>query len=237
MKVVILAAGMGTRINKDRETVPKPLYTLGSKSLLEHCLLNFKKAGLTDFVIVVGFMAENIINHLGDGSRYGVRITYVINEEYRKPLGRSILAASRYVQEPFLLSMSDHIMDFEGLKRIVDYPLPDNGCALLVDKKIDTIFWLDDAAKVKLEGNLIRAVDKKLQHYEAIDCGVFKCSPAIFDEIRKSLEHPDSMSAAVTSFSSRDRMFAVDIGPYRWVDVDEYDELEAAREIFRQEPS
>jgi choline kinase len=233
MKAVILAAGKGTRINKDRQVVPKPLYTIGNKCLIEHVINNFKKAGVSDLVIVVGFMAADIINKLGDGSKYGVSITYAVNHEFEKPLGLSVLAAEKYVSGSFLMSMSDHIMDLAGLQKIVEYSLPEDSCALLVDKKIDTIFWLDDAAKVRLEDNLIREVDKKLQDYNAIDCGVFKCTPVIFNEIRKSIDHHDSISAAVTIFSNLDKMFAVDIGEHRWVDVDEYSELEAAREIFK----
>ncbi len=234
MKVVILAAGTGTRINRDRMPVAKPMYKLGKKTLIEHVIGNFKKAGIREFVVVVGYKADDIIHLLGDGLNYGISIKYAVNHQYQKPLGLSLLCAEKHIDGPFLISMSDHIIDFEGVKKIVDHPLEKDSCMLLVDKKIDTIFWLDDAAKVKLEGNLIKGVSKKFDSFGAVDCGVFKCSPIIFDEIRKETDHPDSISAAVTSFSQRGKMFAVDIGEYRWIDIDEYSELEAAREIFKK---
>ncbi|MBT6774411.1 NTP transferase domain-containing protein [Candidatus Woesearchaeota archaeon] len=233
MKAVILAAGMGTRINHNRETIPKPLYEVNNKCLIEHVIENIRKAGITEFVVVIGFMAEKIKERLGDGTKYGVKIEYTFNPEYEKPVGLSVLCSEKYINEPFILSMSDHIMEFEGLKKIIDYPLEKDSCALLVDKKIDTIFWLDDAAKVKLEENKIKGVNKKFESFDAIDCGVFKHSPIIFNEIRRMIHEPDSISAAVSNFCKQGKMFAVDIEEYKWVDIDEYEELEVAREIFK----
>jgi len=233
MKAVILAAGLGTRINHNREAIPKPLYEVKGRSLIEHVIFNLKKAGIAEFIVIVGYMAEKIMRKLGDGMKYGIKIKYVMNYEYHKPLGYSVLCAEPYVEREFILAMADHLMQAAGLKKIVDHKLENGTCALLVDKKIDTIFWLDDAAKVKLEGNRIISVDKKNKEFEAVDCGVFKCSPAIFEEIKKAGDHPDTISAAVSEFSKKGKMVAVDIGEYRWVDIDEYEELEAARNIFK----
>lgn len=234
MKAVILAAGLGTRINRNREAIPKPLYEVKGRSLIEHVIFNFKKAGVVDFVIVVGYMAEKVMRKLGDGSKYGVKIKYVMNYDYHKPLGSSVLCAAPYVEKEFLLSMSDHLMQAGGIKKIVDHKLENGTCALLVDKKLNTIFWMDDAAKVKLDGNSILSVDKKNTEFQAVDCGAFKCSPIIFEEIKKAGDHPDTISAAVSAFAKNGKMIAVDIGEYRWVDIDEYSELEAARDIFKE---
>jgi len=233
MKAVLLAAGIGSRINKNRDAIPKPLYEIGNKCIIEHVVINLSQAGIKEFVVVVGFMADKIKEKLGDGSSYGVRIQYSFNPEYEKPLGLSLLAAERFVGGSFILSMSDHIVDSRGLKKIVDYDLVVDSCALLVDKKIDDIFWLDDSAKVKLDGENILGVDKQFDSYDAVDCGVFKCNKIIFELVRDTIEHPDSISRAVTNFCSQKKMFAVDIGEFKWIDIDEYSELEAAREIFR----
>ena len=233
MQAVILAAGRGTRINANREPIPKPLYTIEDKTLIENVLLNLKTCGISEFIIVVGFMADKVAEKLGDGSSYGIKIKYVMSPYGGKGIGLDLLLAEDYIKEPFILAMSDHYMPAEAVKKIVDYPLGYNACALLVDKKLDTIFWLDDAAKVQLEGDKIIGVNKKFTDYQAVDCGVFKCSPIIFEAIRTTREHPDAMSAAVSIFANDGKMFAVDIGEHLWVDIDEYSELEAAREMFK----
>ena len=234
MKAVILAAGTGTRINKNREAIPKPLYEIEGKCLIEHVINNLKKGEIMDFVIIIGFMSEKIESKLGDGSNYGVKIEYIFNPQFEKPLGLSVLCSEKTVGDTFILSMSDHIIESEGVRKIVEFKLPEDSCALLVDKKIEDIFWLDDAAKVRLNQDKILEVSKKISNFQAVDCGVFKCSKVIFEEIRKAGNHPDTISAAVSSFSNRGKMFAVDIGEYKWIDIDEYSELEAARKIFKE---
>lgn len=132
--------------------------------------------------------------------------------------------------------MSDHVIETEGVERLVDYPLEDGASALLVERKINTIFWLDDAAKVKLEGKYIREIDKGLSDYDAVDCGIFKFSPIIFSELERHIDHPDSISAAFSSLTDQSKMLAVDIGKYRWIDIDEHNELEFARKHFSVRP-
>ena len=234
MQAIIVAGGMGSRINRGREAIPKPLYTVGEKHLIEHVILNLKQTGINEFLIIIGFMADKIALAIGDGTNYGVNIKYIMSPYYNKTLGLSLLLAQEYIKGPFILAMSDHLIEFEGVKKIVDYPLNSDSCALLVDKKIEDIFWLDDAAKVKLQGNQILGVSKDYTQYEAIDCGIFKCSPVIFDELKKVKSFPDSMSHAVSVFAKSGRMLAVDIGPHKWIDIDEYEELEAARKMYQQ---
>lgn len=233
MQAIILAGGKGTRISAGREPIPKPLYTVEDKTLIENILLNLRDSGISEFIVIVGFMADKIVQKLGDGSQYGVKIKYVMSPYFDKTLGLSLLLAEEHIKGPFMLAMSDHYMQAEAVREIVNYPLEQDACALLVDKKIDTISWLHDAAKVQLKGNKIVGVDKKFTEYQAVDCGVFKCSPVIFEEIRKTKDHPDSMSVAVSIFANKGKMFAVDIGEHRWVDIDEYSELELAREMFK----
>lgn len=233
MQAIILAGGKGTRLNAGREPIPKSLYTIEDKSLIEHLIHNFKNSGVSEFIIIVGFMADKIALKLGDGSKYGVSIKYVMTPYFEKTLGESLLLAEELIKGEFILAMSDHFIEPEALNKIVQHPLERDACALLVDKKINTITWLDDAAKVRLDGNRILGVNKGYTDYQAIDCGVFKCSPIIFNEIRKVKDQPDSMSAAVSVFAGKGKMFSVDIGPHRWVDIDEYSELELAREMFK----
>ena len=233
MQAVILAGGRGTRINAEREAIPKPLYTVEDKSLIEYVILNLKSSGITEFIIIVGFMADKIASKLGDGSQYGISIKYVMSPYFEKTLGQSLLLAEEHIKGEFILAMSDHLIQPEGVKKLVNFPLPSASCALLVDKKIDTISWLGDAAKVQLSNNLIVGVNKNYTDYQAVDCGLFKCSPLIFDEIRAAKDHTDSMSAAVSIFAKKGQMFAVDIGEHKWIDIDEYSELELAREMFK----
>ena len=76
MKVMLLAAGFGTRMKALTRDCPKPLLTIGERSLIEHLLCQLSHAGFTEIVINVSYLAEQIIETLGDGSAYGVSIEY-----------------------------------------------------------------------------------------------------------------------------------------------------------------
>ena len=78
MQAIILAGGKGTRISAGREPIPKSLYTVEDKALIENVLLNLRESGISEFIIIVGFMADKIVQKLGDGSQYGIKIKYVM---------------------------------------------------------------------------------------------------------------------------------------------------------------
>jgi MurNAc alpha-1-phosphate uridylyltransferase len=73
---MILAAGRGQRLRPLTDTTPKPLIKVGSRSLVEHHLLALKEAGFTEIVINLCHLGEKISKYLGDGERFGVKISY-----------------------------------------------------------------------------------------------------------------------------------------------------------------
>lgn len=76
MKALILAAGKGTRLRPITDYIPKPMVPLHGKPLLEWIILYLMSYGITDYVIAVSYLGEQIINYFGDGSRWGIRIEY-----------------------------------------------------------------------------------------------------------------------------------------------------------------
>jgi len=73
---MILAAGRGERMRPLTDSTPKPLLKVGGKTLIEHHLQALQVAGIRDVVINIAWLRQQIIDHLGDGSRYGVAIHY-----------------------------------------------------------------------------------------------------------------------------------------------------------------
>ncbi|MCC6823599.1 MAG: nucleotidyltransferase family protein [Verrucomicrobia subdivision 3 bacterium] len=76
MKAVILAAGKGTRMKELTQELPKPMLRVQGKPILEHILLGLISAGVHEVFVVTGWKAEVIEDHFGDGSKWGVRISY-----------------------------------------------------------------------------------------------------------------------------------------------------------------
>lgn len=84
MKTVIMAGGMGTRIQSVRSDVPKPMIEICGKPILQYQIENLEACGLTDITLVTGHLGDAIRSYFGDGSEFGVSISYF---EEAKPLG------------------------------------------------------------------------------------------------------------------------------------------------------
>lgn len=76
MKAMILAAGKGTRLRPVTDYIPKPMVPLHGKPLLEWVILQLRSYGVTEYVLAVSYLAEQIENYFGDGSRWGIKIAY-----------------------------------------------------------------------------------------------------------------------------------------------------------------
>jgi NDP-sugar pyrophosphorylase family protein len=76
MKAMVLCAGMGSRLGDLTRKTPKPLLTIGSRSILEHILSNLRQHGFTDVAINLHFEADQIRTALGDGGALGLRISF-----------------------------------------------------------------------------------------------------------------------------------------------------------------
>lgn len=112
MKVMLLAAGEGRRMRPLTETVPKPLMQVGGETLIGRWLSIFSKAGYHEFVINTWYLEREIIDALGDGSRWGASIEYS-QEPYLLETGGGIKYALPLLGSgPFIVVSSDVVSDF-----------------------------------------------------------------------------------------------------------------------------
>src|ERR1700720_119121 len=146
---LILAAGNGSRIASVSGGAPKPLVRLRGIPLLEHVMTSCQEAGITRFVIVVGYRADLIRRWFAERSFDGISVTLIENPEYHKANGVSALAAKDELHNPFLLLMSDHIFEPKTAKGLAQQPLADDEVILAVDHSVDRVFDLDEERKDK----------------------------------------------------------------------------------------
>ena len=107
MQAVVLAAGEGTRLRPLTEDKPKVLVEVDGKPLIEDVFDNLLSIGVTELIVVVGYMKERIIERYGD-SYEGVPITYAHQRE-QLGLAHAILQAEPHVDEEFVLMLGDNV--------------------------------------------------------------------------------------------------------------------------------
>ena len=113
MKAMILAAGLGTRMRPLTEHCPKPLLQAGGQALIDFHLHKLAAAGINDVVVNCSWLAEQLVAHLGDGSRYGLRIQTSVEEEPLETAGGIVKALPLLGETPFLLINGDIWTDFD----------------------------------------------------------------------------------------------------------------------------
>ena len=233
---LILAAGNGRRLANVSGELPKPLVELHGKPLLEHVLLGAQQAGISRFVVVVGYRADAIRSWAAWRRLEGLQITFVENTEYKKDNGISVLKARDAIREPFLLLMSDHVFQPETAAALLEQPITEDGATLAVDYNLDRIFDMDDATKVACTGGHVTNIGKDIRNYNAVDTGMFVCAPAVFDLLESVKQSGNcSLSQGMRLLASSRRLRAFDIGHGLWQDVDTPEALAHAEITFRQQ--
>ena len=230
---LILAAGNGSRLASVSYGVPKPLVPLRGVPLLEHVMMSCQEAGISRFVIVVGYRADLIRSWIAERSFEGISVTLIENCEYGRANGVSALAARQELRNRFLLLMSDHIFEPKTAKALLRQPIGDDEVMLAVDRNVDGVFDLDDATKVECEGRHIVGIGKNLDRYNALDTGMFLCTPALFDRLESVKKNEDcSLSDGMRQLGREQKLRAFDIGDAHWHDVDSPEALVHAESIF-----
>lgn len=231
-KAVIIAAGNGSRLQGYQNGCPKPLVKVGGMPLLQRVILSAKKIGVQEFVIVIGYQAARIRKTI-NARKLGVKITWVRNLDWKKPNGVSVLKAEKYVDDKFLLFMSDHVFDLNILKRVKDFNLGEDGGVLCVDYALNRVQNLDDATKVRTEDNRLINLGKSLTDFNAIDVGIFICTPSLFDALRQSQELGDeTLSGGIRVLAQHGKMATFNIENAFWQDVDTIPDIHYAEKLL-----
>ncbi|MCL4704398.1 phosphocholine cytidylyltransferase family protein [bacterium] len=235
-RALIIAAGRGIRLNEHSQEIPKCLISVGEHSIIETILTTLQRAGIQEVVIVTGYKKEVIEQRLGEGSQLGLKLRYVNNPDWHKKNGVSVYAARHYfaAHEQFLLMMSDHLFAPELLHTLMQEPIAAGEIALAVDRKVNSIFDIDDAMKVMFDGSHITNIGKMLREYNGIDCGLFKCTSGLFEALAAAMRKGDcSLSDGCTQLIAAGKMRGVDIGAAFWIDIDTPEALAFAIEKLK----
>lgn len=213
---------------------PKPLVELAGQPILSHVFARLEAAGLRQATVVLGYRAEEIDTYYRQAAPRRLSVRWLAGANPDRSNGMSVLHARGQLREPFLLLMADHLVEAAVLRRLAGVTLGADACVLGVDRKLGRVFDAEEATKVKLAGERVLAIGKELADYDAIDTGVFACSPALFEALEASLRNDDcSLSDGIRELARRRVMRALDIGDAEWIDVDTPEALRQAEALLQ----
>jgi glucose-1-phosphate thymidylyltransferase len=232
MKAVILAAGQGTRLRPVTLTMPKPLVPVANQPLIGYAIDVLKCAGMTDIGIVVNELESPIVTRLGDGSQFGVNLTYIVQKE-QKGLAHAIGLARDFVgSEPFCVYLGDNIFQDKMEQVLRNFPNTSAEITLGLGEVSDpTRFGI---AEIK-DGRILRVVEKpKDPPSNLAIAGVYLFRRSIFDAIdvikpskRGELEITDAIDMIIRS--------GAEVTPYPlqgwWIDAGKPDSIIQANQL------
>ncbi len=117
MKAIILAGGLGTRLQPYTTFLPKPMLPLGERPILEHIIDWTRKNGIKSLVLCVSYLRRTIEDYFEDGKRFGVDIEYAVSQRPLATAGQ-LKTAQEFVDDTFVCMYGDSIFDF-SLRRMI----------------------------------------------------------------------------------------------------------------------
>jgi len=185
MKGILLAGGTGSRLYPITHTGPKQLVPIANKPVLDYAIEDLKEAGITEIGVVLGNKGRNAIQeHLGDGSAYGVDITYIVQGD---PLGlaHAVGCAQDFVgDDSFVVYLGDDLMR-EGIEEMVSDFNPEKYAAGIGLQEVDEPSRYG-VVELNENDDVIKLVEKPDDPPSNLALiGIYIFTPEIFDQIEK----------------------------------------------------
>jgi NDP-sugar pyrophosphorylase family protein len=190
MKAIVLAAGVGNRLKGVLDDVPKPMAKIGGKPILQHNIEWLKNSGVTDIYINLHHLPDIITGYFGDGSGFGIRITYSPEKNLLGTAGAVKKIARDYwknaINEPFLVVYGDNVVSDFDLDRVTDFHKTRRGigtiCLYNKPEEVSKsgVVVLDEG------GRIVRFVEKPLAGEiisTLVNTGVYVLEPPILEYI------------------------------------------------------
>lgn len=237
MKVVILLAGKGRRIQQTCGSMHKALIMLKNRSLLSYLIDNMKKAGVTEIVPVLGYQGNKILAEI---QRYAddIQIFAAWNPEYENTNNlASLLKAEReLIGEDFVLLNGDMVFDY----RILILMMEQSDSAIAVDRKEYPVQI--DSPRVLIRDEVIKDLGRHMtiQQAEGYAVGIYYFSStlaeAFFEHSKELIKSNPQMGfhEPLRDLFGKHRITPVSVDDYCWMDVDEKADIIKANEMIKK---
>lgn len=180
---VILAAGEGKRMRPLTGSRPKVMLPLAGKPMIEHLLCATRDAGVSEFILVVGYGESSVRSYFGNGESLGISIHYV-TQKRQLGTGDAVMTVAPHVHTRFLLLNGDMVLRTEDIKKMLQTPAPAMG--------IFTSSHPQDYGVVTHSSGIVTGLEEKslTPKSDQINAGIYLFDPQIFEQLNKITPSP-----------------------------------------------
>ncbi len=218
MKAVVMAGGEGSRLRPLTIRRPKPMVPIAGKPVMEHILNLLKRHGITEVVVTVQYLASNIEDYFGNGSQFGMRVTYSREDV---PLGTagSVKNAEEQLTEPFIVISGDALTDY-NLTDIINYHNEKKSMATLMLAHVPNPLEYG-VIITNTEGHITQFLEKPSWgevFSDTINTGIYVLDPKVFTYFEKNKQFDFSQELFPMMLKQGDPIYGF-VGSGYWCDV------------------
>lgn len=218
MKAVVMAGGEGTRLRPLTSNQPKPMVPIVNKPCMEHIIELLAQHGLTDIIITLAFLPQNVRGYFGNGSSLGVSIEYSVEES---PLGTagSVMNAAEHLDETFIVISGDALTDF-NLTQVIDFHKQQESMITLALKSVENplefgVVIVDEDRHIK---QFLEKPSWGQVFSDLVNTGIYVLEPEIFDYIPENTKYDFSQELFPKMLKRGKPMYGYPMEGY-WQDI------------------
>ena len=227
MKAVILAGGLGTRLQPYTNSLPKPMLPLGEKPILEHLIEWIRKNGVKEIVLCVSYLRKKIEDYFGDGEKFGVKIEYAIS---KKPLATAgqLKTAEKFIDGTFVCLYGDSIYNFSLRSMIAQHKKSKSIVTMsLYDYKFNLKYGVIDTTKV----GRVNSWNEKPEFSAKINMGCYVMESELLQLIPKN--KPYGMDDTIRKVLAKKKKVTSVISKKGFIDIGDKETYEKANDEYK----
>lgn len=222
---IVMAGGKGTRLHPLTKNTPKPLLKVGKETILDNILQNLEGNGIQDVVLTVNHFAEQIVDHVGDGSKHNLSVNYVQEEQALGTAGG--LTLMKETPDNSFLVMNGDLLTELDYRSLVKFHKESN-CCMTVCVRRHSIKIPYGVIQMADDNLRINQVVEKPDHEFLVNAGIYMLEPKMVDLIPKG-EFFDMVQLMNSALSKGWNVGAYPVLEY-WKDIGQHDQIKEARQ-------
>ena len=225
-KVILMVGGRGTRLQPLTKKTPKPMLEVGNKPILQTIVEKFVEYGYSNIVMCTNYKSQVIKDYFGDGTKFGVSIEYISEEERMGTAGALSLLKEK-ITEPFFV-MNGDLLTNVNFEHLHDFHISNNSLATMCvrDYEFQVPFGV-----VNIKNTKILSINEKPLQKFFVNAGIYMFNPEVLDFIpkKKFYDMPTLFKKLIDK-----QVISFPIREY-WLDVGQIEEFEKANQEYHKE--
>ncbi len=225
---IIMAGGQGDRLKPITEDIPKPMVKVGDKPIIENIINDFARCGIINIYISINYKGYVIKDYFGDGSKHGVKITY-IKENKKLGTAGALTLLPEIPLKPLIVINGDVITKTNFL-RLIEFH-KQHRCVMTVaasQYKVNIPYGV-----LKLSGHYLLGIEEKPQQEFLCNSGIYTLNPEVLSLIPKNTEF--NMTDLIEEIVRKGLPVSTFPLHEYWIDIGEFEELSKAKKDYQQD--